>query len=53
MQHVVQARAGTGGDTKLAGQVLKKAADEELSTRAAPRGAVYITPFFIDITAPT
>ena len=33
VQHVVQSKAGTGGDTKLAAQVLKKAADEELSTR--------------------
>jgi ParB family chromosome partitioning protein len=32
-EHVVQSKAGTGGDIKLAGQVLKKAADEELSTR--------------------
>jgi ParB/RepB/Spo0J family partition protein len=30
---VEEAKAGTGGDLKLAAQVLKKAADEELSTR--------------------
>jgi ParB-like chromosome segregation protein Spo0J len=32
-QTVMEAKAGTGGDIKLAAQVLKKAADEELSTR--------------------